>query len=80
MEQWRLNISKKLLPKELKDFYLLGHSFGGYIASNYALKYYQNLKKLILLSPIGIKNTDAAIEDGKSIIDIDYVEKSPQIN
>lgn len=39
LEQWRLNISK-ILPKELKGFYLLGHSFGGYIASNYALKFH----------------------------------------
>jgi hypothetical protein len=38
------------------------------------------LKKLILLSPIGIKDTEVAIEDGKSIIDIDYGEKSTQIN
>lgn len=44
----------------------MGHSFGGYIAANYAIKYHQFLKKLILLSPIGIKNTEVAIEDGKS--------------
>ena len=41
--------------REFKDFILSGHSFGGYIAGCYALKYQQNLKKLLLLSPIGYK-------------------------
>ena len=39
----------------LKDFYLSGHSFGGYLVSNYAVKYPQYIKKLLLLSPIGVK-------------------------
>lgn len=40
---------------EFTDFYLAAHSFGGYIAGNYALKHHQHIKKLILLSPVGIK-------------------------
>lgn len=38
----------------LKDFYLAGHSYGGYIVGNYACKYHRHLKKILLLSPIGI--------------------------
>mgnify|MGYP001037924200 CR=1 FL=1 len=33
----------------------MGHSFGGYICGNYALKYHNHIRKLILLSPIGIR-------------------------
>jgi alpha-beta hydrolase superfamily lysophospholipase len=32
---------------------LVGHSFGGYIAGNYAVRYEKYLSKLILLSPCG---------------------------
>ena len=38
----------------------MAHSFGGYIAGNYVLKYHQHVKKLILLSAIGMKKTKAA--------------------
>ena len=41
--------------KDLQGFYLAGHSFGGYLVGNYALEYHQYLKKVILLSPIGIR-------------------------
>jgi len=34
---------------------LAGHSIGGYIAGNYAIKYFQRIKKLVLLSPIGVR-------------------------
>ena len=42
----------------MNEFYLAGHSFGGYLAGNYALKYPQYVKKLLLLSPIGIRVPD----------------------
>ncbi|CDW71751.1 UNKNOWN [Stylonychia lemnae] len=47
IEQWRqqMGINEK--------FILVGHSFGGYVASAYALKYPQNIQKLMLLSPAG---------------------------
>ena len=48
-ESWRIGMGN------LKDFYLSGHSFGGYLVSNYAVKYPQHIKKLLLLSPIGVK-------------------------
>ena len=41
---------------DLTDFYLAGHSFGGYLVGNYASVYPQNLRKVIMLSPIGVIN------------------------
>ena len=37
-----------------KEFYLCGHSLGGFFASRYMLKYPKGIKKLLLLSPAGI--------------------------
>jgi alpha-beta hydrolase superfamily lysophospholipase len=39
----------------LTDFYLSAHSFGGYIMGNYAAAYHKHIKKVLLVSPIGIK-------------------------
>ena len=59
VEKWRVAMKSNFLKsgeeREFTDFYLAAHSFGGYIAGNYALKYHQHIKKLLLLSPIGIK-------------------------
>ena len=40
---------------DLTDFYLSGHSFGGYLMGTYAATNPQHVKKLFLLSPLGIK-------------------------
>lgn len=48
LEKWRVNM-------KITGFNLLGHSFGGYIAGNYSVKYPQHVRKLILMSPIGIR-------------------------
>ena len=40
---------------KLDKFILAGHSFGGYIVGNYALKYHMHIEKLQLISPIGIR-------------------------
>ena len=37
-----------------KDYYLCGHSLGGFIASRYMLAYPSEMKKVLLLSPAGI--------------------------
>ena len=37
------------------DYYLLGHSLGGYISMWYALKWPERLLQLILMSPVGIE-------------------------
>lgn len=42
--------------KELNgSFYLLGHSFGGALASKFAIKYNQKVEKLFLVAPSGIR-------------------------
>lgn len=51
LEKWRQAIGP------LKNFYLAGHSFGGFIAGHWALKCHKeaNIKKLLLISPFGIR-------------------------
>jgi pimeloyl-ACP methyl ester carboxylesterase len=49
LESWRENFGN------LTGFVLAGHSFGGYISGNYAAKYPQHVKKLLLISPIGVR-------------------------
>ena len=39
----------------LTDFVLCAHSYGGYLGGTYASKYPQHIKKLVLLSPLGLK-------------------------
>ena len=40
---------------KLEKFFICGHSLGGYLAANYALKYPQHVEdKIVLLSPTGI--------------------------
>jgi pimeloyl-ACP methyl ester carboxylesterase len=48
IEAWR-NAMK------LDQFYLAAHSFGGFVCGNYAHKYPQHIKKLLMLSPIGVR-------------------------
>lgn len=48
--------------KNLKNFSLVGTSLGGAISLEYAFKYGENLKKLILLNPIGIKPKNEEFE------------------
>ena len=52
LEKWRQEM-------ELTNFYLVGHSFGGWICGNYAVKYHYHIKKLILITPIGLKQNDS---------------------
>ena len=54
----------------MTDFVLMGHSFGGYLATHYANKHPQHVKQLILMSPIGANGydqvplgTDASTDD-----------------
>jgi pimeloyl-ACP methyl ester carboxylesterase len=41
---------------QLKEFYIVGHSFGGWVASGYALKYPEFVKGLMLAAPAGIRD------------------------
>lgn len=47
LEEWRIK-------RKLDRFTLMGHSLGGYLAAQYALKYPGHINKLILASPVGI--------------------------
>jgi len=47
LEMWRTKMN-------LNSFILAGHSFGGYIAAVYALKYPTCVEHLLLLSPVGV--------------------------
>jgi pimeloyl-ACP methyl ester carboxylesterase len=69
-----LEVSK---PTEFQDFILAGHSYGGYIFSNYSLKYHSKIKKLILLSPIGMKEDKIDPDDTESK-DFNSMEDHPK--
>ena len=49
LENWRVSMDN------LTDFYFACHSFGGYLGGIYAARHHQHIKKLILLSPIGVR-------------------------
>jgi len=49
IERWRINMGN------LTDFMIAAHSYGGYIFGTYASMYPQHVRKLLLLSPLGVK-------------------------
>ncbi|TNV78462.1 hypothetical protein FGO68_gene8361 [Halteria grandinella] len=51
LERWRQNVYP---GQDFKDFVLIGHSFGGYVSGLYTIQHPQNVRKLIMLSPLGI--------------------------
>nr|XP_011459529.1 PREDICTED: 1-acylglycerol-3-phosphate O-acyltransferase-like [Fragaria vesca subsp. vesca] len=53
LEEWRK-------AKNLSNFILLGHSFGGYVASKYALKHPEHIKHLVLVGPVGFSSAEDA--------------------
>jgi pimeloyl-ACP methyl ester carboxylesterase len=50
--EWLKEFTEKL---NLKEFFLLGHSFGGRVAIKFSIFYPEKVKKLILLNSAGIK-------------------------
>ncbi|KAM5583905.1 hypothetical protein ABKV19_003670 [Rosa sericea] len=53
LEEWRK-------AKNLSNFILLGHSFGGYVAAKYALKHPEHIKHLVLVGPVGFSSAEDA--------------------
>nr|GMC50332.1 probable 1-acylglycerol-3-phosphate O-acyltransferase [Ipomoea batatas] len=53
-EEWRK-------AKNLSNFILLGHSFGGYVAAKYALQHPQHVLHLILVGPAGFTSENESI-------------------
>ena len=49
IEKWRIAMG------DLTDFFLCGHSYGAYLTGTYAVKYPQHIRKLVLISPLGLK-------------------------
>ncbi|MBA0808023.1 hypothetical protein Gohar_023789, partial [Gossypium harknessii] len=49
LEEWRK-------AKNLSNFILLGHSFGGYVAAKYALKHPEHVQHLILVGTAGLSS------------------------
>jgi cardiolipin-specific phospholipase len=49
LDKWRKAMGN------LTDFVLIGHSYGAYVAGTYACWQPKHIKKLILLSPLGLK-------------------------
>lgn len=83
MEEWR----KK---RKINRFILMGHSFGGYLSSAYALKYRdvldpesgeRALEKLVLISPVGVERSkfsllgDVSAEEEASSLGVDFAQE-----
>jgi pimeloyl-ACP methyl ester carboxylesterase len=49
-------VRQVVLALQLDSFYILGHSFGGWVASAYALQYPSTVKGLLLAAPAGIRD------------------------
>lgn len=66
MEEWR-KINK------IDKFQLIGHSFGGYMAYQYAKKYPNVVDKLCLVSPLGMERNIYSLNNNFEFWDVDNV-------
>lgn len=56
IEKWRI-------AKGINKLIIIGHSFGGYMGFNYAIKYSERISNLFLVSPMGgTKRTQEEVE------------------
>ena len=51
----------------LEKIVLLGHSMGGYLSCRYALKYPENVERLILVSPVGVGEGSSSFDPKKAV-------------
>lgn len=68
IEEWRKEM-------KLKEFILLGHSMGGFLAASYAISYPSKVKHLILADPWGFPEHASDDEVPLWIRTISYVMK-----
>lgn len=57
LEEWRRGMG-------LERFILVGHSIGGYLSAQYALRHPERVEKLVLVGPAGVPLRPAGWEDG----------------
>jgi len=63
LEEWRQRMG-------LDKIVLLGHSMGGYLSCRYALKYPENVERLILVSPVGVGEGSSSFDPSKARLHI----------
>lgn len=61
-------VAKWIDKMKLEQFILLGHSLGGYLATNYAILYPNRVKHLILGDPWGFSERPDVIPESDSIL------------
>ena len=67
IENWRKEM-------DLTDFILVAHSYGGYLMGTYASLYPQHIRKLVLLSPVGLR---VKPENAAKIARDDWFDETP---
>jgi abhydrolase domain-containing protein 5 len=61
-EDWFVESLERWRKEEgLEDMVLVGHSLGGYLSANYALRFPQHVKHLVLVNPAGMVRENPSI-------------------
>ena len=76
IEAWRKALN-------LTNFYLVGHSLGGYLSTQYCRHYHAHVRKLVLLSPVGFtekpRNFDYERMESLDLFDLDTNTKVEKV-
>lgn len=70
LDKWRIKNNIEQID------YLIGHSYGGYWSASYSIKHPKNLKKLILLSPVGVERHVHSIKNPLKYDDFKNIKPS----